>query len=287
MSDKLNSNTDVSSHFQFGKNWRDYSRLISDERIEQACGDLVRLVSEERIYGSSFLDVGCGSGLHSLAAIRCGAAKILATDIDSDAVAVTKDLLLQKSPAANWAVELVSIFDISADKYGVFDIVYSWGVLHHTGAMYKAFDKITEMVKNDGVLVIAVYRKTLFCRFWKWEKYCYRFCPSVIQKVLRGLYKFVLLSYLTFRGNNPFKYVREYEKKRGMSFHHDVQDWLGGYPYESVKADDVKKFFLERGFILEKEFVSGQLLGIFGAGCDEFVFKKRNHSVKAQNKSDR
>ncbi|MDR1925141.1 MAG: class I SAM-dependent methyltransferase [Planctomycetaceae bacterium] len=271
----MTKNTDAANHFQFGKNWEDYAKLITDERIELAQKELLRLIPEEQLRGGTFLDIGCGSGLHAVAASKCGARDVCASDIDSDSIAAAKHLLVKYCPNSSWKVECISVFDMDAGKYHTFDIVYSWGVLHHTGSMYEAFFKAAEMVKSGGLLVIAVYRKTVFCNFWKAEKFLYKKSPSFVQTIIRGFYKLFLLGYLTIRGNNPFKYLKEYQKNKGISFHHDVHDWLGGYPYESAKPDEVRKFFTDNGFTLEREFVSKQTFGIFGSGCDEFVFRKK------------
>lgn len=140
----------VESHFAFGKNWLDYAQKIDEPKIEQAILDLQRLSGLERFDGKSFLDIGCGSGLHSLAAIRMGAARVVGVDIDQDSVSASRGTLAKFAPAADAQFRNVSVFDMKPAEYGGFDLVYSWGVLHHTGNMYLALRTAADLVKPDG-----------------------------------------------------------------------------------------------------------------------------------------
>src|SRR5262245_43707281 len=129
---------DVSEHFAFGENWASYASLIDEDRVASAEQGLVRLLGAGGLAGKSFLDIGCGSGIHSLAALRLGAKSILATDLDPMSVATTQRTLSSHAAGAAWACREVSVFSLDPAREGTFDIVYSWGVLHHTGAMYDA-----------------------------------------------------------------------------------------------------------------------------------------------------
>ena len=64
--------TDRKSHFEFGQNWKDYATTIDQNRIESAIEGLRKLFSDG-LAGKTLLDIGCGSGLHSLAALSLGA----------------------------------------------------------------------------------------------------------------------------------------------------------------------------------------------------------------------
>lgn len=86
------------SHFAFGKNWLDYAQKIDEAKIAQAIADLQRLSGRQRFDGLSFLDIGCGSGLHSLAAIRMGAERVVGVDIDANSVAAACDTLARLAP---------------------------------------------------------------------------------------------------------------------------------------------------------------------------------------------
>jgi len=266
----------VETHFKFGENWKNFSALINEERIEEAKKSLIKFFGSKGLEGKTFLDIGCGSGLFSLAALLLGAKHVTAVDIDQDSVATTKSVLENFAPDKNFDCFVESVFDLDPKKQGTFDIVYSWGVLHHTGDMYKAIEKAIGMVKPKGFLAIALYKKTPMCWFWKIEKRLYTNSPKWIQAILRGLWytAWVLVFGVIFR-NNLFSYVKNYKSSRGMSFSHDVHDWLGGYPYESIAPDEMHTFSKKNSLKVHAEFlIPSCRLGLLGTGCDEYVFNK-------------
>jgi 2-polyprenyl-3-methyl-5-hydroxy-6-metoxy-1,4-benzoquinol methylase len=66
-------------------------------------------------------------------------AKVYSFDFDSNSVECTQ-ILKNKYHIENnsWRVDEGSVLDLDyLTKLGKFDIVYSWGVLHHTGKMWK------------------------------------------------------------------------------------------------------------------------------------------------------
>src|SRR5437868_2113850 len=126
---------DQKSHFAFGKNWASYAKLITDVQLDEAISCLRRLAGGD-LHGKRFLDIGCGSGLHSLAALRLGASEVVALDIDGDSVATTRRLLQSNASGRPWSAMEASVFQLQPNSIGPFDVVYSWGVLHHTGDMY-------------------------------------------------------------------------------------------------------------------------------------------------------
>jgi len=164
--------------FAFGKNWSDFAPLIDHERVEAAKNGMIEPIPADQFEGKSFIDIGCGSGLYSLAAGRLGAARILAVDSDRDCIATTRSLL---TAAEDFFVprraEVRSVFELDPERDGRFDIVYSWGVLHHTGNMWRAIERAASMVEQGGLLVLALYRQTRFDRFWKIEKRFYAHAP--------------------------------------------------------------------------------------------------------------
>nr|NUR37919.1 methyltransferase domain-containing protein [Sphingomonas sp.] len=262
---------DVSTHFKFGENWADYSELVDDRRIASARESVESLVGD--LKGKSFLDIGSGSGLFSIAALRLGASQVLAVDIDPDSVATTRKLL-SRERGGTWRAEQISVFDLPVRVHERFDTVYSWGVLHHTGAMWRALDCACAMVKPGGIFAFALYERTPLCGPWTHEKRLYRRLPGAIQKLFRGIYLTAWGAGMLVKGHNPWRYVRE-GQKRGMDVFHDVHDWMGGYPYESTTSDEVEAFMIERGFVRQKHVPWRILLaGLFGSGCTEYVFRK-------------
>lgn len=266
----------VETHFKFGNNWKEFSSLINDERIEEAKKSLVKFFGPKGLQGKTFLDIGCGSGLFSLAALLLGAKYVTSLDIDEDSVSTTKSVLNTFAPNKNFDCFVKSVFDLDPKKHGTFDIVYSWGVLHHTGDMYQAIKNAITMVNSKGLLAIALYKKTPMCGFWKIEKRLYTNAPKWIQSIFRGIWyvTWLLVFGLVFR-NNPRSYIKNYKSSRGMSFSHDVHDWLGGYPYESISPDEMHAFAKKNALTLHSEFLIPRCrLGLLGTGCDEYVFKK-------------
>ncbi len=265
--------------FEFGKNWRLFLNELDETRILEAERSLKEMLQVERLTGMSFLDAGCGSGLFSLAARRMGA-KVLSFDVDSESVRCAETL--RKNFFANdpfWIVETGSVLDYDfLKKVGVWDIVYCWGVLHHTGNMWLGMELIGEVVKPGGKLFVAIYndqgRKS---RVWRKIKKNYNTMPRLGQAVLVGVLGFAMwgprIILDTLRGN-PLQTWRQYKQSRGMSPWRDVIDWVGGYPFEVAKPEDVFQFYRKRGFTLEKLKTAGG-----GHGNNQFVFRKTGHET--------
>lgn len=272
-----NQLTDVREHFAFGKNWRGYAANISEAQIIEAERGLMRLVPVEELRNKTFLDIGCGSGIHSLAALRMGVRSVFAVDIDAECVDTTKALLDLYAPTQCYSADVVSVFDLPS-TLEKFDIVYSWGVLHHTGDLTRALQCAADMVAPGGILVIALYRRIWLDWFWRLEKRWYRKASTRAQNLARKIYILAFRAGIIATGRNFKSYVNNYKSCRGMSFYHDVHDWLGGYPYESISADEVHQFLSMRGFSHVRSFVQKSRLhrhiGLFGSGCDEYVYKR-------------
>lgn len=265
---------DVSRHFAFGQNWASYATMIDESRIKSAQEGLVRLLGEGTLAGKSLLDIGCGSGIHALAALRLGVTRLLATDIDKDSVATTTATLTGHAPHSGWECREISVFELDPAQAGTFDVVYSWGVLHHTGAMYEAITRAAALVAPGGILCIGLYGKTPLCGFWKVEKRIYAGCPPLIQRMLRKVF-FVLKRWSMERhGLDYDAHIANYAEQRGMDFEHDVHDWMGGFSYESISRDKTHAFFARRGFTLVRESVTNYGFGWLGTGCDEYVFQR-------------
>ncbi|MCB1548228.1 MAG: class I SAM-dependent methyltransferase [Hyphomicrobiaceae bacterium] len=253
--------------FAFGRNWASYSKLIGEPQIAEAVAALQRLLRAEELAGRSFLDIGSGSGLHSVAAARLGVSRILAVDVDPDSTATTRTTLEQHGGSTPWTAVNRSIFDLRPAEVGTFDAVYSWGVLHHTGDMMRAIDMAAALVAPGGLFAFALYRRTRLDWFWTREKRWYiKASPSgqrAAQRVYTGAYR--LACALT---------GRRAQMERGMDYTHDLHDWLGGYPYESILASEVESHMTGLGFAKVRELARPLELGLFGSGCDEYVYRR-------------
>jgi len=258
--------------FEFGKNWRRFLENLTPERIEYAKQDLQKMLGVKDLKGKTFLDAGCGSGIHSLAARMLGA-RVHSFDVDADAVNCTK-YLKEKffRNDENWTIEQGSLLDKAyIESLGKFDIVYCWGVVHHTGDMKKAMDLVTIPVKEGGILFISIYNKIRTYRLWKYIKRTYNQRPF-----MKYLWFSIFTPYFIARSlvegilqKDPLIVFKEYKRKRGMSYFTDIIDWLGGYPYEVAKPEEVLEFYINRKFILLRLITVG-----CGLGNNIFVFKK-------------
>jgi SAM-dependent methyltransferase len=258
--------------FRFGENWQSFVSTVSAEMIVEAEIGLSRLFPSDEIQGCRFLDIGCGSGLSALAACRLGAATVDAIDIDAQSVAAALALLSRFRPGAGWHVAQRSVFDLAPEHDGLYDVVYSWGVLHHTGEMWRAIERASALVAPTGRLALALYRRTQLCPLWRLEKRFYAAAGPVAQTATRGLYKTLYCAGLLATGRRPRCYIAKYKSARGMNWQHDVHDWLGGYPYESTDPIHVIPFLERLGFSLERVFEHrAAAFGVFGSHCDEYV----------------
>jgi 2-polyprenyl-3-methyl-5-hydroxy-6-metoxy-1,4-benzoquinol methylase len=261
--------------FEFGENWSRFLTTLNNERIREAEDSLRFMLETESLEGKSFLDIGSGSGLFSLAARRLGA-RVHSLDYDPKSVSCTAELRRRYFPDdPAWTIEEGSALDAEyLNSLGLFDVVYSWGVLHHTGEMWQALENARKPVKPGGRLFIAIYNDTgSQAARWKWIKKTYNRLPRSLRPAFALLavapdeIKTASRALLTLR---PGEYIRRwtaYDKNRGMSRWRDIIDWVGGYPYEVATPDEIFDFYRTRGFILTKLKCGG-----VGLGCNEFVF---------------
>jgi len=267
----------TSGRFQFGENWLKFLDVLDESRIEYAIQSICANLDVKNLSGKSFLDIGSGSGLFSLAARRLGA-RVHSFDYDPHSVACTAELKRRYFiDDAQWLVEQGSVLDQEyLSRLGEeFDIVYSWGVLHHTGGMWQALENVVPLVSTGGQLFIAIYNdQGRASQMWTAIKGIYNRFPAGLRWMIMGpafarLWGPTLLRDL-LRGK-PFSSWKEYNGNgRGMSPWRDVVDWVGGYPFEVAKPEEIFEFYRDRGFQLQQLKTC-----VGGLGCNEFVFLKK------------
>ena len=244
-----NASSTAVSHFEFGANWRQYLKKLTPERIDSAKSSLLEFVGEDAIEGKSFLDVGCGSGLFSYAAHELGAAKVTSFDIDPESVECCKALRAKAGNPENWTVLQGSVLDDTfTERLAAFDLVYSWGVLHHTGEMWRAIRSAARLVQVEGLFYIAIYNKvksTFGSEFWLKVKKRYNSSSRRGKTAMEV--SFLAYYYAMDLGGRALSVARRQKqtaRPRGMELRTDVIDWIGGYPYEFASPDEMKSFML-------------------------------------------
>lgn len=265
--------------FRFGSNWACFLRLLDEPRIQQAVESLQAMLEVDSLAGETFLDAGSGSGLFSLAARRLGA-KVHSFDYDPQSVACTRELKTRYDPgSADWVIDQASVLDLAyLDGLGSFDVVYSWGVLHHTGEMWRALENLLTAVAPAGRLFIAIYNdQGAASRMWHKIKIAYNKSPGFLRPLILFLSVLRLWGPTTVRDFvqlKPFHTWRTYSGQRGMSPWRDVVDWVGGYPFEVAKPEEVFDFCRRHGLELQRlKTCAG------GLGCNEYVFRKRSDAA--------
>ncbi|MEO8654743.1 MAG: methyltransferase domain-containing protein [Ramlibacter sp.] len=262
--------------FEFGANWAQFLKVLNDDRMRLAEQSLVKMLGVADLAGKRFLDVGSGSGLFSLVARRLGAT-VRSFDYDPKSVACTAELKRRYYPEdPDWIVEQGSVLDRDyLQTLGEWDVVYSWGVLHHTGAMWPALENVSSLVRPGGTLFIAIYNhQRVMTPVWTWVKRAYNRLPPGLRWMVLGPALVRLWAprtvYDVLRGK-PFYTWRHYAERsaRGMSAWRDLVDWVGGYPFEVAKPEQIFHFYRDRGFVLRNMVTCGG-----GLGCNEFVLRR-------------
>jgi 2-polyprenyl-3-methyl-5-hydroxy-6-metoxy-1,4-benzoquinol methylase len=274
--DEHKKEIDAGERFAFGDNWAQFLKVLDEQRIEEAVESLKNMLEVEELNGKSFLDIGSGSGLFSLAAKRLGA-KVFSFDYDPQSVACTAELKKRYfDNDSDWTVESGSVLDTEyLNRVGTFDVVYSWGVLHHTGNLWAALKNVQGNVANNGKLFIALYNdQGRTSKIWWKIKKAYVSLPKHLRWIvlipcyIRLWGPSTIRDIISFR---PFNTWNTYKKNRGMSPHRDVVDWVGGFPFEVSKPEEIFSFYRSNGFTL---CVLKTCAG--GLGCNEYVFQRND-----------
>lgn len=247
----------MANRFAFGENWKDFvDNYFDEDRLMAARTSLEEAFRLSDLNGKTFLDIGCGSGMYSYSAYQLGAERIVSFDYDEDSVECCTYLREEAGNPDNWEVmQGDALDDEFMSDLGKFDLVYSWGVLHHTGELFHGIENAMDAVAGGGKLYLAIYNKVterklqnlqFTSKDWERIKRFYQDAPKPVKRLFEVGFV-VGWVYLTLkRGQNPVKEWRAHEQWRGQSMHVDRTDWLGGLPYEYATVDEVKEFVLDR-----------------------------------------
>jgi 2-polyprenyl-6-hydroxyphenyl methylase/3-demethylubiquinone-9 3-methyltransferase len=269
------SEVEGGNRFEFGRNWASFLSVLDERRIEQATRSLATMLGVEDLRGKSFLDVGSGSGLSSLAASRLGASRIHSLDYDPHSVACTHEVKRRHGrEAGDWTIDRGSALDRDyLGSLGAFDVVYSWGVLHHTGAMWEALGNMVPLVAPGSLLHVAIYNdQGGLSQAWRAVKRGYNALPGPLKlpyAVAVTLPRGIIRATLHTATLRPHRYITQWFRggDRGMSGWYDLIDWVGGYPFEVAKPEEIFKFYQSKNFTLKNlRTVGGK------SGCNHFVF---------------
>jgi len=261
--------------FNFGKNWLDFSqKALTAESVQQAQEDFTKLFQGIALQDKTFLDIGFGQGLSVLIAQQHGA-QVVGCDINPtcqqalvQSSAYFPDIQLTEIPIFEGSILESTLVEklLAQNHQQGFDIVHSWGVLHHTGDMQRAIEHAAALVKPEGILVIAIYNRHWSSPIWLAIKWLYSHAPNFLQKVLIYLfYPVIWLAKYLVTGQNPSTMTR------GMDFFYNVVDWVGGYPYEYASIEEIKSLMVSLDFKTLK-IIPAQV----PTGCNEFVFIKKD-----------
>ena len=255
--------------FRFGRNWARFLETLSDSRIERAERATVEMLGVPHLRGKTFLDIGSGSGLFSLVAHRLGAT-VHSFDYDPASVVCTSQLRdLHGDDDRHWQVERGSALDQSyMQSLGEFDVVYAWGVLHHTGDLWTSLEYAASRVRANGFILLAIYND----QGWKsrlWSRIKRLYCSGTIGRcvVVGTVFPYFFLRLLIGSCLNRRNLFASYGLTRGMSLIRDWHDWCGGLPYEVASVDAVFQFFSKRRFILRNIRTTN------GNGNNQYLFQ--------------
>jgi 2-polyprenyl-6-hydroxyphenyl methylase/3-demethylubiquinone-9 3-methyltransferase len=260
------------SRFGFGQNWSAFNRQSSNEALASAIASITQIVGKTDLTNFEVLDAGSGSGLFSQA-FRALGAEVVSFDYDEESVAATASRRGAMPSTDSWKIVQGSLLDRQfMEKLGQFEIVYCWGVAHHTGDMWTALDLLGQRVRLGGLLVVSIYNdQGKPSRRWLRVKQLYN--RHIWLRYFLLAATFIRLWGVKFLqdliAGRPLHSWRRYApSSRGMSAWHDLVDWTGGLPFEVAKPETVLEFYLKRGFVLRRLATNAG-----GIGCNEYVMR--------------
>ena len=251
--------------FSFGENWLQFLDGIDDIAIGEADRD-IELWLGPHIADARIVDIGSGSGLSSLCLHRRGCRHLISFDADPKSVAATSELAKREGDPPNWSIRHGSILDATlVERLGKFDIVHSWGVLHHTGDMWTALANAASLCHEGGHLFISIYAGgPRYAEHLELKRRYNRCDAAGKQKMIERALESVSI-----------KRAKSTRRARGMTVYHDMVDWLGGLPYEVAHVSEILWFCMSRGFQPLRVFEKRE------GGCSVFLLRRATPDPQA------
>jgi len=162
--------------------------------------------------GRTILDAGCGSG-QDMARVAAKGAVVIGVD-QSEGVYFAREYNKDKNYYRNYHCIRADIFNLPL-KSGIFDMIYSNGVLHHTPDTKRAFSSLPSLLKKGGTIAVWVYDRTQYWRLFEtfWRPVLCRLPRPVISGLLHAV-------------NRPWYWIYRYRRF--------VMDKVNPWPGSSV-----------------------------------------------------
>lgn len=194
----------------------------------------------EGVKGKRVLDGGSGSGMVSVAFALMGA-DVTGVDITPKCVENGYKRAEHYGVKCKFINESLVTLDLSNEH---FDIIYSWGVLHHTEDARQSFFSLARHLREGGEIIVAVYLKTKISWFWNFARIFYQNAPTVFKTIFLNIGSVFLNIVDLFR---KIIFNKERYMMRGTNNKEILNDWFG-VPHRTFHSyNEVFKWFDENG----------------------------------------
>lgn len=191
------------------ENTKEYYDEIQKQRYSKFYPYLIKLAEFNEHPNEKVLEVGCGQGTDLLQFVK-GGAKVWGVDLTEPAIKKTREMF----KVYNYKVRLKHLdaedLNIFGDNF--FDVVYSFGVIHHTPNPQKMIDEIHRVLKPNGKAIIMIYGKGL--GWW-----CRLFLFIFTGKFLKYSFQEFINIHSEYKGNCPL--VRIYSVRQAQKLFKD------------------------------------------------------------------
>lgn len=191
------------------------------------------------VEGKRVLDGGSGSGMVSLGFAALGA-DVTGVDITPKCV----ENGIRRAESLGLSCRFLEGDLTRLDLGETFDIVYSWGVIHHSADARAAFRCLANHLSPDGEMVLAVYLKTRLSGFWNFTRRFYRGSPAPLQTAFRRTGSVFLNGVDVVKGRLA---GRPRYMMRGTRNEELINDWFGVPQRTFHTYDEVFGWFREAG----------------------------------------